>query len=299
MVVTKETMKKAIKDVWIRSLTVAPPDIIAALKDAQAHESNERAKQYLSIMLENITAAGKNRSCICQDTGLPTFYIRTSLGFPYIEDIQQTFDEAMREMTLDEFPMRSMVVNPVTRAERGDNTGEHVPLLHTELCSGLDYFEIMAIPKGAGSGMWSTMTILPPAKGIKGIEKFVVDSVLHAGSNPCPPIIVGVGIGGTMSEVCHRATLASVRPLNLRNPEPVFADMEKNLKDALNLSKIGVMGLGGDNTVLGVNVECSAAHNPWLPVAVNINCWPGRRAMCRVYNDGSVRQLEEVIWGER
>lgn len=289
--IKKETLKNAIKAVWIRSLTEIQPDILEGLEQAMAAERNEHARQYLDIIIQNARIATQNGTVICQDTGVPTFYIRTSLGFPYQDSIQDAFDEAMRELTLKEFPMRSMVVNPLTREERGDNTGKNVPILHFELEPGLDYLEIMAAPKGAGSGMWSTMTVLPPSAGAEGIKKFVVDSVLKAGSNPCPPEIIGVGVGGTAAEVTHRATLASLRPINVRNPEKEFAELEEELKEAINLSQIGVMGMGGDTTVLAVNIEYSAAHNPWLPVAVNINCWPGRRASCRLYADGRLEQI--------
>lgn len=289
--IEKETLKNAIKSVWIRSLTEIQPDILDGLKQAMESERNGRAKKYLNIIIQNALTATKNGTVICQDTGVPTFYIRTSLGFPYEGSVREAFEEALREMTLKEFPMRSMVVNPLTREERGDNTGANVPILHVELEPGLDYFEIMAAPKGAGSGMWSTMKILPPSAGAEGIKKFVVDSVLNAGSNPCPPVIVGVGVGGTAAEVTHQATLASLRPINIRHPEKEFAVLEEELKEALNLSQIGVMGMGGDTTVLAVNIEYSGAHNPWLPVAVNINCWPGRRAVCRLYRDGRLEQI--------
>lgn len=291
MTLDKETLKTAVKEVWIRSLTQLQPDVEEALEQARDKETNERAKKYLGIMLDNARIAKENRSVICQDTGVPTFYIRTSLGFPYEGNIREVFEEAIRELTLGEFPMRSMVVDPLTREERGDNTGENIPLLHFELEPDLDYFEIKAVPKGAGCGMWGKLSILPPSAGVAGVKKFVVDAVLHAGSNPCPPIIVGVGIGGTLEETARLATEASSRPVNERNKKTYYADLEEELKNALNLSEIGAMGMGGDTSVLAVNIECSGAHNPWLPIAVNINCWPGRRAVCRIYKDGHVQYL--------
>lgn len=289
--ISKDSLKAAIKEVWIRSLTEIRPDVLEALESAKAAETNKQAEGYLEVMLQNVQIARRNRSVICQDTGVPTFYIRTSLGFPYEDSIRDAFDEAIRELTLGEFPMRSMVVNPLTREERCDNTGANVPIIHVELEPGLDYFEIEAVPKGAGCGMWGTLQLFAPSVGVRGVKKFVVDSVLRAGSNPCPPIIVGVGIGGTFDEVARLAVKASSRPLNERYPEPYFAELEKELKEALNLSYIGAMGMGGDTSVLAVNIEHSGAHNPWLPVAVNINCWPGRRATCRVYADGHVEQI--------
>ena len=136
--IKKETLKNAIKAVWIRSLTEIQPDILEGLEQAMAAERNERARQYLDIIIQNARIASQNGTVICQDPGVTTFYVRTSLGFPYQDSIQDVFDEALRELTLKEFPMRSMVVNPLTREERGDNTGKNVAILHFELEPGLD-----------------------------------------------------------------------------------------------------------------------------------------------------------------
>lgn len=289
--IDKETLKAAIKSVWIRSLTEIQPDILEGLEHARDAETNKRARNYLDIIIKNSLMATENHTVICQDTGVPTFYIKTSLGFPYQDSIREAFDEALHELTMGEFPMRPMVVNPVTREDRCDNTGANVPILHIDLEPDLDYFEIQAVPKGAGSGSWGTLEILPPSAGVAGIKRFVVDSVLRAGSNPCPPVIVGVGIGGTIEEVARLATVASIRPINVRHPEAEFSKLEDELQEALNLSQIGVMGMGGDTTALAVNIEYSGAHKPWLPIAVNINCWPGRRATCRLHRDGHLEQV--------
>ncbi|HBR08918.1 MAG TPA: fumarate hydratase [Clostridiales bacterium] len=289
---TKEQLKAAVKAVWIRSLTEIQPDVINALRRAREAETNRRAQQYLDIIIENALTATEKHTVICQDTGVPTFFIKTSLGFPYGGSLREAFDEAMHEMTMGEFPMRPMVVDPLTREDLCDNTGVNVPLLHIEIEEGLDYMEIKAAPKGAGSGFWGTLTFLPPSAGVAGVKKFVVDSVLRAGSNPCPPLIVGVGIGGPIEEVARLATVASLRPIDKPNPRADLAALETELRDALNMSKIGAMGVGGDTTVIGVNIETSGSHKPWLPVAVNVNCWPGRKASCRVYADGRVEQLQ-------
>ncbi len=288
---TKDDLKKAIKAVWIRSLTEIQPDILAGLEHAREVETNPRAKNYLDIIIENARTATKNHSVICQDTGVPTFFIKTSLGFPYRGSLREAFDEALHELTMGEFPMRPMVVDPLTREDRCDNTGNNVPLLHYELEEGMDHMEITAMPKGAGSGYWGTLTFLPPSEGVEGVKRFVVDSVLRAGSNPCPPLIVGVGIGGPLEEVARLATAASCRPIDRRNPREDLAKLEEELFEALNMSNIGVMGVGGDTTVLGVNIETSGSHKPWLPIAVNVNCWPGRKARCLVYADGRVEQV--------
>lgn len=291
--ISKELLKSAIKEVWKRSLNEIQPDVLNALRNALEKESNPRAKKYLEILIKNAEIAAKNHTVICQDTGVPTFFIKTSLIFPYSDSFRDAFDEALREMTLDEFPMRPMVVDPVTREDRCDNTGENVPVLLIDIEEDIDYMEIKAVPRGAGSGFWSTYTVMPPSEGVAGIKKFVVDSIIRAGSNPCPPLIIGVGIGGTLEETARLAAKASVRSLDEPNSKPYLAEMEQELKDAINLSNIGAMGVGGDTTALGVNIEVSGSHKPWLPVAVNLNCWPGRRASCRVYSDGRIEQIEE------
>lgn len=290
---SKEQLKAAVKAVWVRSLTHIPPDVLAALESAAAAETEARARRYLELMLKNARCAAERNCLLCQDSGVPCFFLKCSLGFPYDGSLREAFDEALRELTEGEFPMRPMVVDPLTREDRRDNTGANVPLLHIELEPGLEYLEILAVPKGAGSGFWGTLCFLPPSEGAAGVKKFVVDSVLRAGSNPCPPLIVGVGIGGTMEETARLAALASCRPLNRPNPRRDLAALEAELRELLNLSGIGAMGAGGDTSVLSVNIECSAAHKPWLPVAVNINCWPGRRALCRLYADGRIEFPEE------
>lgn len=291
MAIEFKNLKAAIKEVWIRSLCEIPPDILAALNHALDQETDPRARTHLEIMIKNALLARENRAVICQDTGIPTFFVRTPLDFPCSVPFRPAFEEALRELTLGEFPMRPMVVHPVTRADRCDNTGANVPLISVEVDQDLDYMEIKAVPKGAGSGIWGTLQFFSPSVGIDGIKKFVVDSVLRAGTNPCPPLIVGVGLGGTLEEVARLATAASSRPIDRRHPEPELAQLEEDLFTALNLSEIGVMGMGGQNTVLAVNIEYSGTHKPWLPVAVNVNCWPGRKATCRIYRDGRTEQL--------
>ncbi len=287
----KESLKAAVKTVWIRALTEAPPDVVKALKAAYERESSPRGKKTLGILIENARMAAENKVVICQDTGVPTFFVKAPLGFPYRESLREAFDEALREVTHRDFPIRPMVVHPLTRKDRGDNTAEKVPLIHAELDNSIGYMEILALPKGAGTGIWSALQMLQPSVGLDGVKRFVMDAVLKTGANPCPPIIVGVGIGGPMEEVAMLATKASVRAVGSRNPEPMVAELEEDFCEALNMSGIGPMGMGGDTSVLAVNIEYAGTHQPWMPVAVNINCWCGRRAACRLYPDGRVEQM--------
>lgn len=289
--ITQDTLKAAIKTVWIRALTEIQSDVLDALTEARARETDPRGQQHLDALLENCRLAKRDCTVLCQDTGVPTFFVRTPLDFPYTGDIRAPFDGALHDLTLGEFLMRPMVVHPLTRQDRGDNTAANVPLIHAELDNSIDYMEIRAMPKGAGAGIWARLEMLPPSVGVEGVKKFVVDSVLRAGPNPCPPLIVGVGIGGPLEEVARLATEASARPIDRRHPEPEIAQLETELRDALNMSRIGPMGMGGDTTALAVNIEYSGTHRPWMPVAVNINCWPGRKATCRIYRDGRVEQI--------
>lgn len=288
--ISKAVLKSAIKEVCICSLTKVPPDVLAALIAARGREKNPRGQANLDILIKNARLASENRTVICQDTGVPTFFVRTPLGFPCKENLREVFDEAVRELTLGEFPMRPMVVHPLTRMDRGDNTARNVPLIHTEIDNDIDYMEIKAMPKGAGTGIWATLKMFPPV-GVEEVKKFVVDSVLRAGSAPCPPLIVGVGIGGPLEEVARLATEATARPIDQRHHETLIAELESELYEALNMSQIGPMGMGGDTSVLAVNIEYSGTHRPWTPIAVNINCWPGRRASCRLYSDGRIETM--------
>lgn len=288
---SKEILKAAVKNVWVRSITEVPEDVLAALKEAEAHETTERGKRYLHILVENARKSEEDCSVICLDTGVPTFFVRTPLNFPLDCDIRETFDEALRELTDGEFPLRSVVVDPFTREDIGGNCAKNIPLIHAELDNSIDYMEITAYPKGSGSGIFGALQMLPSSAGLEGVKQFVVDTVLYAGSKPCPPVIVGVGVGGPMEETARLATVASARPIDRRNEEPRVAALECELKDALNMSGIGPMGTGGATSVLAVNIEYSGTHRPWMPVAVNINCWPGRRASCRIYRDGHIEPL--------
>ena len=290
--ISKEVLKQAVREVWTRSMTEVPPDILEALRAARTREHSDRGRSYLELLLQNAENAARDHSVICLDTGVPTFFVRTPLSFPFREDIRAAFDEAVREVSEGALHLRSVVVHPLTREDMGGNVARNIPLIHTELDNSIDYMEIKALPKGSGCGSWGTMEIFPSSAGIAGVKKFVVDSVLRAGSNPCPPTVVGVGIGGPMEEVTRLATAATGRPINRRHPEPDIAALEQELCEALNMSGIGPMGTGGSTSVLAVNIEYSGTHRPWMPVAVNINCWPGRKAVCRIFRDGSIQQMQ-------
>lgn len=287
----KDLIKKAVKEVWIRSLTEIPADVLAALKEAERQESGPQGKKCLRLLIGSAETAGRAKTVICQDTGLPTFYVKVPLGFPYQEDLREPFDSAFADFAAGEFTTRSMVVHPLNHSDRGDNTAANVPLIYVEIDNKVDYMEIKAFPTSAGPGSCGAFTMMPAAVGIEGVKKFVVDTVLCSGSKPCPPIIVGVGIGGPMEETARLAAKASSRPIRQRHPEADIAALEDELCRALNYSRIGPMGMGGDTSVLAVNVEYSGILRPWMPVAVDFKCWIGHQASCRIFPDGRIEQI--------
>ena len=289
--IDKNLIKKAVKEVWIRALTEIPCDVLDMMREAEQKETSLRGKKCLQLLIESAETARRSKTVICQDTGLPTFYVKVPLGFPYREDLREPFDSAFIDFAAGEFPTRSMVVHPLTQSDRGNNTAANVPLIYTEIDNGVDYMEIKAFPTSAGPGSCGAFTMMPASAGIEGLKKFVVDTVLGSGSKPCPPIIVGVGIGGPIEETARLAAKASSRPIRQRHHEADILALEEELYQALNLSQIGPMGMGGDTSVLAVNVEYSGILRPWLPVAVDFKCWIGHQASCRIYPDGRIEQV--------
>ncbi len=289
--ISKETMKSAVKALWLRCLTQIPPQVREKLREMAEEEPGERGRDCLKMLLESAETAENHRSVICQDTGLPTFLIRTPLDFPYRDDLRAPFEEAFRDFMAGEFPTRSMVVHPLTGEDRGDNTAANVPLIQTTIDNSLDYMEIKAMPISAGPASCADYQFMPSSAGLDGVKKFVADTVLKSGAKPCPPIIVGVGIGGPMAETARLAFEAVCRPVGSRHPEADIAALEQELLEALNLSGIGPMGLGGKNSVMAVNVEYSGVLRPWMTVAVEFKCWIGHQAVCRIYRDGRIEQI--------
>jgi fumarate hydratase subunit alpha/L(+)-tartrate dehydratase alpha subunit len=184
--------------------------------------------------------------------------------------------------------LRSSVVHPLTRANRQDNTGVGIPDVHFEFIDGSDTIEILLVPKGSGSENMSFLTMLSPADGIAAVKRFILDSVVKAGPRPCPPTIVGVGLGGTADLCVALAKRAILRPVGDPHPEPDIAALEAELHGALNETGIGPQGLGGVTTAFAVHIEYAATHISMNPVAVNIQCWRGERARATVSADGAV-----------
>ena len=225
---------------------------------------------------------------VCQDTGIPIY--KVMIGSDIQADgtkNERAIREGCQRATLDH-PFRSSICDPITRKTTTDSTGVRIPVVDFSFRPGVDYVEIRMMPKGSGSENMTWMKMLLPADGVRGIKKFVLESILEAGGQGCPPTIVGVGVGGT-AELCVKlAKEAIFRPVGMPNPDTSIAALEKELLDAINSSGIGPMGLGGDTTALAVHLEVAHTHITLNPVAVNSQCWRGERSSAKIYRDGTV-----------
>src|SRR5207248_2867828 len=193
------------------------------------------------------------------------------------------------ERATTEHPLRSNAVHTITRENTGPNTGYRLPIVHWDFVQDWDGLDVKCVPKGSGSENMSFLKMCVPADGVKGIKQFVLESIVGAGGKPCPPGIVGVGIGGSADYAMYLAKEAIARPIGTRNPDPVVAQLEEELFELLNETGIGPMGLGGDVTVLQCHVEHADTHMTLNPVAVNYQCWAARRATAHVAADGPPR----------
>ncbi|HEY3167477.1 MAG TPA: fumarate hydratase [Candidatus Binatia bacterium] len=283
-----DLIRDTAKDLYIRALKILPDDVKDALRRAHDAESHSGAKKILATMLQNLAVAEAKDLLVCQDTGIPIYKVRigsaTQLDGTKIES---AIRDGCKNATL-EYPLRSSICDPITRKMTIDSTGTRVPVIDFSFLPDADHLEMRMMPKGSGSENMTWLKMLLPADGLKGIKKFVLECILDAGGQGCPPTIVGVGIGGT-SELCLKlAKEAIFRPVGRANPDPAIAALEKELLEAINMSGIGPMGLGGDTTALAVHVETAHTHMTLNPVAVNSQCWRGERSSAKIFRDGTV-----------
>jgi fumarate hydratase subunit alpha len=248
-----------------------PPDVKRAISRAAADECDPVAQGEFVNILKNIREAERQGLPLCQDTGVPVVYltIPTHIGFSELlfEAVREGIQKATREV-----PLRPNVVDPFTRKNSGDNTGEGMPAIHV---TPGEQFTVTVLPKGAGAENVSRIVMLLPSEKDQ-IEKVVVETMLIAGGKPCPPVVLGVGIGGTFDGAAALAKESLLLPLDEMNA------FEQQLCDAVNRLGIGPMGLGGGTTALAVKVKTAGCHTASLPVAVNVQCWACRRATVEV-----------------
>jgi len=290
-----ETIEKVAFNLIRDAAIFLPEDVTSQLRKAIDRESHSTAKAQLQVILDDVELAEKQRAPICQDTGTVTFFVKIGCAVSNLAGIEAALYAATRKAT-SEVPLRPNAVDSFTELNSGDNTGRFVPCIHWE-SSEKDGLELTVILKGGGSENVSRLGMLTPAEGVKGLKRFVVDSVIEAGAQPCPPTIVGVAAGGGADVALELAKKALLRPLGEHNPEPRIAALEKELLAAINMTGIGPMGLGGDTTALGVHVDYAHRHPASFPVAVVFNCWAHRKASAQIGSDGQVRYLNKKSSG--
>lgn len=252
-----------------RAETELDDDVIKALRAAYETEENKMAKTNLENILKNIEVSKEDQVPMCQDTGLPVFFVelgkRSSFDFDLNKAIRDGVVRATREI-----PIRPNSVHPLTRKNSGDNTGMHMPLINTEIVEG-DGLKLTVMPKGAGAENLSALKMFLPGEGDQ-IPHFVAQLVKNAGGKPCPPVFIGVGIGSTFDGAAKLSKKALLRDVTQMN------DYEKEILGKVNKLGTGPMGMGGKSTALAVLVEMGHCHTASLPVAVNLQCWANRRA---------------------
>jgi len=272
-----------------------PDDVKQALKKAYAEETSETGKTQLKAILDNVELAEKYQAPVCQDTGTIIFYVKAGAEVKDLDKVEEALINATRKAT-KEIPLRPNSVDPFTQKNSGDNTGRYIPYLNWEIVPG-DSLELTVMTKGGGSENVCVTGMLAPGEGIKGLKKFVLDAVIKAGAQPCPPTILGVAIGGGADISMKIAKKTLLKPLNEPNPNPEIAKLEKEIFEAANMTGIGPMGLGGKTTVLGVHVDYAFRHPASFPAAVAFNCWAARRASARISVDGTVEYLTHKVKG--
>jgi len=266
--VTFEEIAEAVSDLCIKAATRLPPDVAMAIECACDSEPGQAGQSALLDIMENFKCAACEDIPICQDTGMAVVFLKIGQDVHIVGDLTDAVNEGVRKGYGEGYLRKSVVRDPLDRVNTGDNTPA---ILHTEIVPG-DRVEITVAPKGFGSENMSKIAMLRPSDGVEGVKNFVVKAVEEAGPNPCPPIVVGVGIGGTFDKAAYLAKKALMRSTDEPNPDPFYAELEQQLLADINALGIGPQGFGGKTTALAVNIEQFPTHIAGLPVAVNINC---------------------------
>ena len=263
-----------VKKLCIEANTILPEDVKKKLLDAKEKEASPVGKEVLAQIEENIEISATEKLPLCQDTGFAVMFVEVGQDVHFVGgDVTDAVNEGVRHGYSDGYLRKSIVDDPVVERK---NTKDNTPaVIHWSIVPG-DKVKITIAPKGGGSENMSTVKMMKPADGLDGIKDFVVEWVHNAGGNPCPPVVVGVGIGGTFEKVAFLAKKALLRDIGTHNPNSVFADAEKDVLSKINATGTGPMGLGGKTTALAVHFETHPCHIASMPVAVNINCHAAR-----------------------
>jgi len=289
MAVSYELVKSVTARLYETALRKIPEDTKAALRAAAATDRNETARKTLRIMLASADAAERQQHFVCSDSGVPVYFVKIGTQVQFDGDFKRAIVDGFADLvrTISP-PLLQHVTHPLT-LERGYQ-GKDMPIVTYDLIDGADYVEITCSPKALGSGRWAALEIFS-FPSLEVIEAYIMSVILKAGSQHCPPVVIGVGIGGTFDYAAKMAKEAMLRPFGQPHAEPMVAAMESRLLAAANATGFGPMGTGGDSTAMAVHVNYSAGHG-FTPVAVCFNCWINRRTRARLYNSGLVEYGE-------
>lgn len=271
-IIKSSEITKVVRDMCIKANIYLGEDVVESLKENKEKENSELGKNILNILIKNCEIAKEKQMPICQDTGMAVFFV--SIGQDVNvegKNISDAINEGVKQGYEDGF-LRKSVVTPIDRKNTQDNTPA---IIHYDIVEG-DKITIEFAPKGFGSENMSKMKMLKPSDGIKGIQKFIIETVKEAGPNPCPPIVVGVGIGGTIEKCAQIAKKSLLRDIGQHNKDENIKNLEIQILKEINNLGIGPQGLGGNTTALAVNIETFPTHIAGLPVVVNINCHAAR-----------------------
>ncbi len=266
--INAKSITEVVKKLCIQANCHLPADMKNCITQCHAQEKWPQAKEILERIIENYQIADEKEQPICQDTGVACVFLKIGQEVHVTGDISEAVNEGVRQGYQEGYLRKSVVRDPLDRVNTGDNTPA---MIYYELVPG-DQLEITVAPKGFGSENMSQIKMLRPSDGLQGVKDFVLKVVEDAGPNPCPPIVVGVGIGGTFDKAAYLAKKALMRSTDERNESPFYAQLEKELLEEINALGIGPQGFGGRTTALAVNIEQYPTHIAGLPVAVNINC---------------------------
>lgn len=273
------------------SVTTLPEPTAEALRNAKA-SAEGGARVQLEAMVEATDISGREQTPICQDTGVPTFFVKVGRSSPHVQELgglEGTLTAVIRRAT-EEVPLRPNTVHPITHENPGDNTGRHVPYIEYQMVEG-ETTTIHYLPKGGGSENMSQLTMMTPGKGMEGVKELVLERVATMEGKPCPPTVLGIGIGGGANIALNLAKETLLRPVGERHEDPAIAELEVELREKANELEIGPMGVGGRPTVLDVKIEYAHRHPGSFPVGIIPQCWCNRRAAISIGPDGSMEVL--------
>lgn len=270
--ISAKIITDVVKKLCIEANCSLPQDVRTCIESSCAAEPWPPAKEILEHIIENYQIAQREYRPICQDTGLACVFLSIGQDVHIDGNLSEAVHEGVRRGYAEGYLRKSVVADPLNRVNTGDNTPA---MIYYDIVPG-DQVEIIVAPKGAGSENMSRIRMLKPSDGLQGIKDFVLKTVEEAGPNPCPPIVVGVGVGGTFDKAAYLAKKALIRSTSERNPDPFWANLERELLEEINKLGIGPQGFGGKTTALCVNIEQYPAHIASLPVAVNLNCHVAR-----------------------